>query len=192
MWRKHPVQRPQRRGPLQPMSGGKTLRRGVGGGVVNVLSQSLVFFVPQWYYSQAVSTRGGRNNARIISNLLFFSGRPVPMWFRGMSFTNKAGIDQKQTIICDNEYHILKEPFFMTSLKLNYDFGPLLGLSNHSRLSYLWFPSFKLFNACQKSFPMPIFLKCYTQCLIFLTMTDGAQEMWWTSWLQGGRGRDKL
>ena len=42
------------------------------GGVVNVLSQSLVFFVPQWYYSQAVSTRGGRNNARIISNLLFF------------------------------------------------------------------------------------------------------------------------
>ena len=44
------------------------------------------------------------------------------MWFGGMSFTNKAGIDQKQTIICDNEYHILKEPFFMTSLKLNYDF----------------------------------------------------------------------
>ena len=28
MWRKYPVQRPQRRGPLQPMSGGKTLRRG--------------------------------------------------------------------------------------------------------------------------------------------------------------------
>ena len=58
MWRKHPVQRPQRRGPLQPMSGGKTLSRGVGGGVVNVLSQSLFFFVPQWFYSHALSTRG--------------------------------------------------------------------------------------------------------------------------------------